>query len=204
MIKIKAVTDEIDKLANRVLKKSRDFSPATKEIAGIMLDAVEQNFEDEYIYVAETKTDEPRTIPICESLLSTLLQMKKESDCEFVFTTPNGKPYTSKTVWKTTWGSTLKSSGIPKGRFHDFRHTFMTDLIVDEKEDFATVMALSGHKSMSMLKRYTHTKEEAKKSAMKKRENRVNISTMDTYLDTKPDIGNPDEDQVIPITNSKH
>ena len=80
----------------------------------------------------------------------------------------------------------------------------MTDLIVDEKEDFATVMALSGHKSMSMLKRYTHTKEEAKKSAMKKRENRVNISTMDTYLDTKPDIGNPDEDQVIPITNSKH
>jgi hypothetical protein len=57
----------------------------------------------------------------------------------------------------------------------------MTDLIVDEKEDFATVMALSGHKSMSMLKRYTHAKEEA-----------------------KPDIGNPDENQVVPITNSKH
>jgi hypothetical protein len=80
----------------------------------------------------------------------------------------------------------------------------MTDLIVDEKEDFATVMALSGHKSMSMLKRYTHAKEEAKKSAMKKREKHVNISTMDTYLDTKPDIGNPDENQVVPITNSKH
>lgn len=61
------------------------------------------HFEDEYIYVAETKTDEPRTIPICESLLSTLLQMKKVSDCKFVFTTPNGKPYTSKTVWKTAW-----------------------------------------------------------------------------------------------------
>jgi hypothetical protein len=39
---------------------------------------------------------------------------------------------------------------------------------------------------------------------MKKREKHVNISTMDTYLDTKPDIGNPDEDQVITITNSKH
>jgi len=73
------------------------------------------NLDQEYIYVAETKTDEPRTIPICESLLSTLLKMKKESDCKFVFTTPNGKPYTSKTVWKTAWGSTLKRSGIPKG-----------------------------------------------------------------------------------------
>jgi len=57
---------------------------------------------------------------------------------------------------------------------------------------------------MSMLKRYTHAKEEAKKTAMKKRENHVNISTMDTYLDTKPDIGNPDENQVVPITNSEH
>jgi len=162
------------------------------------------NFEDKYIYVAETKTDEPRTIPICESLLSKLLQMKKESDCEFVFTTPNGKPYTSKTVWKTAWGSTLKRSGIPKGRFHDFRHTFMTDLIVDEKEDFATVMALSGHKSMSMLKRYTHAKEEAKKTAMKKRENRVNISTMDTYLDTKADMDPLSDNTIIGLTNRKH
>jgi len=162
------------------------------------------HFEDEYIYVAETKTDEPRTIPICESLLSTLLQMKKESDCEFVFTTPNGKPYTSKTVWKTTWGSTLKSSGIPRGRFHDFRHTFMTDLIVDEKEDFATVMALSGHKSMSMLKRYTHAKQEAKKTAMKKRENYVIISTMDTYLDTKADMGPLSDNTIIGLTNRKH
>ena len=162
------------------------------------------HFEDEYIYVAETKTDEPRTIPICESLLSTLLQMKKESDCKFVFTTPNGKPYTSKTVWKTAWGSTLKRSGIPKGRFHDFRHTFMTDLIVDEKEDFATVMALSGHKSMSMLKRYTHAKEEAKKTAMKKRENHVNISTMDTYLDTKADMDPLSDNTIIGLTNRKH
>ena len=162
------------------------------------------HLEDEYIYVAETKTDEPRTIPICESLLSTLLQMKKKSDCEFVFTTPNGKPYTSKTVWKTAWGSTLKRSGIPKGRFHDFRHTFMTDLIVDEKEDFATVMALSGHKSMSMLKRYTHAKEEAKKTAMKKRENHVNISTMDTYLDTKADMDPLSDNTIIGLTNRKH
>lgn len=80
----------------------------------------------------------------------------------------------------------------------------MTDLIVDEKEDFATVMALSGHKSMSMLKRDTHAKEEAKKNAIRKRSRHINASTMDTYLDTKLHTNNPDENQVVSITNSEH
>jgi len=58
-------------------------------------------------------------------------------------------------------------------------------LIVGEKEDFRTVIALSGHKDTSMLKRYSHTQEEAKKATIRKLENRLNWSGMDTYLDTK-------------------
>jgi hypothetical protein len=46
-------------------------------------------------------------------------------------------------------------------------------------------MALSGHKDTSMLKRYSHTQEEAKKAAIKKLKNRLNLSGMDTYVDTK-------------------
>ena len=59
---------------------------------------------------------------------------------------------------------------IPVVRFHDLRHTFVSNLIVGEKEDFATVIALSGHKDISMLKRYSHTQEEAKKNAIAKLE----------------------------------
>ncbi len=46
------------------------------------------------------------------------------------------------------------------------------DLIVGCKEDFATVMALSGHKDIKMLKRYSHTREEAKRAAVKKLDDR--------------------------------
>ncbi len=46
-------------------------------------------------------------------------------------------------------------------------------------------MALSGHKDITMLKRYSHTREEAKKTAIKKLENRLNFLGMDTFLDTK-------------------
>ena len=124
------------------------------------------DFEDGYIHVVETKNDESRTIPIGESLLNTLRGMEKEAVSEFVFTSPDGTHYTSLTSWKRAWGTALKRSGIEKCRFHDLRHTFVSNLIVNEKEDFATVMALSGHKDISMLKRYSHTQEEAKKAAI--------------------------------------
>jgi len=64
----------------------------------------------------------------------------------------------------------MKKSGIEKCRFHDLRHTFVSNLIVGEKEDFATVMALSGHKDISMLKRYSHTQEQAKRAAIQNSE----------------------------------
>ena len=97
-----------------------------------------------------------------------LSDMKKDTCSEFVFTSPDGTPYSSSTSWKRTWSTTLKLAGIEKCRFHDFRHTFVSNLIVNEKEDFATVMALSGHKDISMLKRYSHTQEEAKRAARQK------------------------------------
>ncbi len=126
------------------------------------------DLEDGYLHVIETKNGESRTIPFGGALLDTLSSMKKDIKREFVFTGPTGNPYTSSSSWKKTWSTTLKLAGIEKCRFHDFRHTFVSNLIVREKEDFATVMALSGHKDISMLKRYSHTQEEAKRAAIRK------------------------------------
>ena len=81
---------------------------------------------------------------------------------------------------------------------------FVSDLIVNEKEDFSTVMALSGHKDISMLKRYSHTQEEAKRSAIQKLGKHVTISTMDTYLDTKPDIEHLIDNSVEDLSNRKY
>ncbi len=41
--------------------------------------------------------------------------------------------------------------------------------------DFETVMSLSGHKSLAMLKRYTHTHDKAKKEAVKKLDKYIEI-----------------------------
>jgi integrase len=152
------------------------------EIAKLKWENVD--LEDRYIHVIETKNDEFRAIPISEALMKSLQSLKKNSDNEFVFNTHEGNPYTHQTVWKRAWATALRSSGIGKCRFHDLRHTFISNLIVDEKEDFATVMELSGHKDITMLKRYSHTREEAKKTAIEKLGNRLKKAGMDTYLDT--------------------
>ena len=47
-------------------------------------------------------------------------------------------------------------------------------------------MALSGHKDPKfLLKRYSHTREEAKKEAMKKLDNKLNLKNFDTSIATK-------------------
>ena len=162
------------------------------------------DFDDSYIYVVETKNGESRTIPIGEPLLMLLQKTKKDTTSEFVFITPNGNPYTSLTSWKSAWSTALKDSGIEKCRFHDLRHTFISNLIVGEKEDFATVMALSGHKDISMLKRYSHTQDEAKRAAIQKLGKHVKITTMDTYMDTKADVDPLSGNAIIGLTSRKH
>lgn len=142
------------------------------------------NFEDSSIYVNETKNNESRIIPISDTLKDTLLELKEHSKSDFVFTTHEGNPYSSNTAWKRAWNTALKKSGIGKCRFHDLRHTFCSNLIVGEKEDFATVMELTGHKDIRMLKRYSHTREEAKKAAIEKLGNRLKNTVIDTSMDT--------------------
>ena len=168
------------------------------EIARLKWEDVD--FEDGYIYIAETKNGEPRSIPIVEPLLSTLRELEGRAICEYVFTTPDGKPYTSLTSWKRTWTTALRNSGIEKCRFHDLRHTFISNLIVGEKEDFATVMALSGHKDISMLKRYSHTQEEAKRAAVQKLEKRAKSAIPVTKPVTGVEDGPSVDNAVIGLT----
>ncbi|GBD38498.1 Tyrosine recombinase XerC [bacterium HR37] len=91
-------------------------------------------------------------------------------------------------AWKRAWKTALKKSGIAYCRFHDLRHTFVSNLVVGEKEDLTTVMELSGHKDIRMLKRYSHTGEEAKRTAIGKLEERLNRAVIDTSLDTSSSI----------------
>ena len=65
------------------------------------------------------------------------------------------RPYTTNRVWSMA----LERCGITDFRFHDLRHEAVSRLVERGFSD-QEVAAISGHKSMQMLKRYTHLRAE--------------------------------------------
>jgi len=158
------------------------------------------NIEDGYVLITNTKNYEERTIFLNNILKDILKNLKVSSNSAYVFTYKN-KPYKSRSAWRKSWETALKKSGVKKCTGHDLRHSFISNLIVNEGVDFETVMSLSGHKSVSMLKRYTHTNKNAKQEAVKKLEKYINIENNGHNLVTKPVSRKNEESVVISLSN---
>ena len=71
-------------------------------------------------------------------------------------------------------------AGIENFTFHDLRHTCINNWRL-QGHDFFRIMAASGHKTMSVFKRYNTVSEEELKSLVNPR--------MDTIMDTKQEKG---------------
>jgi integrase len=75
--------------------------------------------------------------------------------------TDPARPVTS---FKTAWQNIRKKAGV-EGRWHDHRHTLVTELAESGAGD-EVIMAIAGHVSRAMLKRYSHIRLEAKRRAL--------------------------------------
>ncbi len=65
------------------------------------------------------------------------------------------------TTLKTAWNNVRMKAKV-KGRWHDNRHTLITDLAESGAGD-QTIMDIAGHVSKQMLKHYSHIRMEAKR-----------------------------------------
>lgn len=68
------------------------------------------------------------------------------------------------TTLKTAWGTVGDRAGVA-GRWHDARHTLITELAESGAGD-QTIMDIAGHVSRQMLARYSHIRMEAKRKAL--------------------------------------
>jgi integrase len=131
------------------------------------------------VTVGQSKTDAGtgRTIPMNEDLLAAAVEYAKWYIERFTATTPDwyvfpfGKPRPNdptrpQTTLKTAWRNARKNAGV-EGRFHDNRHTFVTDLAESGAGD-EVIRDMAGHVSKDMLKHYSHIRMQAKRRAVEK------------------------------------
>ena len=67
-------------------------------------------------------------------------------------------------TFKTAWENVREKAGI-KARFHDLRHTAITNLCESGASE-ETIMAIAGHVSRKMLSHYAHIRTETKRKAV--------------------------------------
>ena len=135
------------------------------------------HFDKNFLAVGRTKTEagDGRTIPLNSALLPVLVEYRQWYKLEFGelrpewYVFPWGKPRPSDptrpvTTLKTAWTNVRKAAEV-KGRFHDNRHTLITELAESGAGD-QTIMDIAGHVSKQMLKHYSHIRMEAKRDAL--------------------------------------
>ena len=114
--------------------------------------------------VAGMKNTQPRTVPMSavatELFQQALAHPVRPMDTDLIFFGEPGKdgrrrPYSFNKVWLDI----KRTVGCADFRFHDLRHEAVSRFVEGGLSD-QEVSAISGHKSMQMLKRYTHLRAE--------------------------------------------
>jgi integrase len=123
----------------------------------------------------DTKTHEGRLIPLTKTVLERFTSLPRYLDAEgqrvpYVFTY-HGKPIRS---IQHAFVVACLAAGIAGAVFHDLRHTFVTNMRC-AGVDYSRIMAITGHRTMDVFKRY-HTIDHG--------DLRQAMTQMDTYMDT--------------------
>jgi len=106
------------------------------------------NLRTRIAHLPETKNGTARDVPLSLRARDALLQLGVRTKGS-VFT------YTSAGI-KSTWRYMTTALEIEDLHFHDLRHEAISRLAEMGSFDLLEISAISGHKSLTMLKRYTH------------------------------------------------
>ena len=137
------------------------------EILGLTWDRVD--LKHGFILLDDTKSGKRREIPINATVRAVLKGMVRRLDIPYVFVNPGttkerpplkegGKRRPASGRYydlKNSFGTACRKAGIKDFHFHDCRHTFASQLVMNGV-DITTVAKLLGHATLTMTLRYAH------------------------------------------------
>ncbi len=100
------------------------------------------------VLLPKTKNEDARTVPLSPAALDVLKSLPRRI---------NGSVFgLSSNAISMAWKRTVKKANIRGLTFHDLRHEAISRLFEDTNLDMMEIRAISGHKTLQMLARYTH------------------------------------------------
>lgn len=162
----KRLLDSIDKHSNPMLRWIVRIALETGMRASeiLTLRRMQVDLKRRIVRLLETKNTTPRTVPLSvtavELFREAINHPVRPIDTDLIFYGEPGKdgkrrPYQFNPVWMKI----KRQQGLADVRFHDLRHEAVSRFVEAGFSD-QEVSAISGHKSMQMLKRYTHLRAE--------------------------------------------
>lgn len=109
------------------------------------------DLEKQTAHLPDTKNSSPRNVPLSKKAVATLEKLPHSIDGR-VF------PTATESV-KSAFSRIVSKAKIKDLRFHDLRHE-ATSRLFEKGLDMMEVASITGHKTLSMLRRYTHLKAE--------------------------------------------
>jgi integrase len=111
------------------------------------------DFQRRVALLHDTKNGEDRAVPLSTRAVQILQALPRLVRDERVFPV-------SQSLVVQAWGHAVKRAGIEDLHFHDLRHEALSRLAERGDLSVLELAAVSGHKTLQMLKRYTHLRAE--------------------------------------------
>ena len=105
----------------------------------------------------ETKNGERRVVPLSGKALELLKEHSKVRRLDTALLFPSKNPKKPVDL-RAPWEAALKKAGIEDFRFHDLRHSAASYLAMNGAS-LAEIAEVLGHKTLKMVKRYSHLSE---------------------------------------------
>ena len=118
------------------------------EIAGLRWEQVDLARRGLTLGSAETKNRTARSVPLSPTAQEVLRNLPRRIDGSVFGLSVN--------AISLAWKRATKKAGIRGLTFHDLRHEAISRLFEDTDLDVMGIRAISGHKTLQMLARYTH------------------------------------------------
>jgi integrase len=131
-------------------------------------------FADGVIIIHESKNDERRSVPLATSAKLALQRLSKIRRIDTGLLFPSKQNPTKPIDLRKAWETARSDSGVKDFRFHDLRHCTASYLAMNGATQLEIAEVL-GHKTLQMVKRYSHLSKPHTHSVM--------ASMTDRYLD---------------------